>query len=70
MIEGVLRHCTEMKVEKNYWFGKLDKNLDFLSFFRNKALVAASLPLSLFDNSRTDFYVRSTPRFWKLWNRT
>ncbi len=26
--------------------------------------------LSLFDNSRTDFYARSNPRFGKLWNRT
>jgi TnpA family transposase len=39
MIEGVLRHCTEMKVEKNYWFGKLDKNLDFLRSCRIKLLL-------------------------------
>lgn len=51
-------------------FGKLDKNLDFLSLCSYKALVAASLPLSLFNNSRTDFYVRSTPQFGKLINRT
>ena len=42
----------------------------FISFSRNKVLVAAPRQLSLFDNSRTDFYVRSTPRFGKLWNRT